>query len=323
MRYQQQNQQNQHQQQQQQKVVGIGQRLKAVSGPPTSGGLGSSFGEDHEDDDGGNPTGTFMTGMADPMASSSRQDRGTRGSDTRGQNQGRTKGTTATAAGAAAATVAELEKTLFAGYHGSSGNKALPSAYSGGGRDALLDEAKEKKVASDPAKLRGALTALRGALKKPLSSHAESFLRHDAPPASADSLKTKREGEGSLGGDRRLDRPTAAALARQQPRRTYQAPPLPPELGGGTMGVGRGVRADQGAAAAVSRKDEAAKMMASIEADLDAIMEQRHEEHGLAEERQAAVDLELQFGGDGGNSTSGGGGGGDFGLTPPPGSMSW
>jgi hypothetical protein len=140
---------------------------------------------------------------------------------------------------------------------------------------AIFASALAKEVAPDQAKLRGALAGLRATLRaaEVTSGGDEAFLL-------AKTSEDPGERQAALG-MRRLGRPTAAAKAKTLPRRLgpgglFEAPPLAAEMGPGrAVGGGRGAPHDVSFKAVLGRQDAAARMLGSIEADLDAIVSRR------------------------------------------------
>ena len=140
---------------------------------------------------------------------------------------------------------------------------------------AIFAAALAKEATPDPGKLRSALEGLRTALRaaKQTNSGPERYLL-----AKTSEDPAERAAAAAM---RRLDRPTQAARAKTLPRRLgpgglFEAPPLAAEMGPGrAAGAGRGAPHDVSFKAVLGRQDAAARMLSSIEADLDAMVNRR------------------------------------------------
>ena len=138
-----------------------------------------------------------------------------------------------------------------------------------------VNAALAKEATPDPGKLRSALEGLRTALRaaKQTNSGPERYLL-----AKTSEDPAERAAAAAM---RRLDRPTQAARAKTLPRRLgpgglFEAPPLAAEMGPGrAAGAGRGAPHDVSFKAVLGRQDAAARMLSSIEADLDAMVNRR------------------------------------------------
>jgi hypothetical protein len=180
---------------------------------------------------------------------------------------------------------------------------------------AVFAAALARPAPADPAALRSALAGLRHMLRHPLThafDPAERALLLGPSHDAANALGLRAHGPGTAGRlagksgaaapRGRLDRPTAAARAKALPRRKepFEAKALPLELApaphaaefalatagsagtrrgtaGAAIGAGRGVPSTNGLAAALGRRAAAARMLETIEADLDAMYQNRND----------------------------------------------
>jgi len=252
--------------------------------------------EDDEDEDGGDPTRTFLTGV-DPGKSKGHHLHPPPPAPFRSAPYAATE----------AALLMGRGNSNDAQEQGSSSSSNLPVAARV--PPAMFVAALARPAPADPAALRSALVGLRHMLKNPLThaqDPAEQALlmgpSNDSTTALGLGAPTSSKGPG-IGPPRRLDRPTATTRARAVPKQSidpYVAPPLPLELappplasdlaptsaGGGqsltrrgtagaAIGAGRGVPSTIGLAAALGRRAAASRMLEAIEADLDAMYQNR------------------------------------------------